>query len=463
VAAEDDVATRTVDTPIVSFVDEGIGHSSHLVDLGDGTALVVDPRRIPEAEVAAAAARGLRIAYTADTHSHADFVSGSPELVARGARFLAPATGGLVVPHHGLRDGERVAVGTLVLEAIATPGHTPDHLAYLLESGDGSPLALFSGGSLMVGTVGRTDLLGEEHAEDLARAQFHSLHERILRLPDDIPVYPTHGAGSFCSAPGAADRTTTIGRERARNPLLQFEDERAFVQALRAGFGSFPSFFRRLPEVNRRGPHVYGTMPALAPLDLAEFRAAVRRGAQVVDARAIDRYAAGHVPGSLSIALRPVFATWLGWLIDASRPVVFVLDDDQDRHELVRQCLTVGVEELVGELAGGYPTWAGVGLRVARIDVVESGNLDGSTLVDVRQRDEFLAGHVPGARNVELGALPAASGLPASPLTVMCGHGERAMTGASLLERAGRDHVSVLAGGPEDWAVATGRALATGP
>jgi glyoxylase-like metal-dependent hydrolase (beta-lactamase superfamily II)/rhodanese-related sulfurtransferase len=452
----------TTGRPIVGFVDEGIGHSSYLVDLGDGTALVVDPRRIPEAEVAEAAARGLRIAYTADTHSHADFVSGSPELVARGARFLAPVAGALVVPHHGLRDGERVRVGTLVLEAIATPGHTPDHLAYLLEADDGGRLALFSGGSLMVGTVGRTDLLGEEHTEELARAQFHSLHERIMCLPDELPVYPTHGAGSFCSAPGGADRTTTIGRERARNPLLQLDDERAFVQALRAGFGSFPSFFRRLPEVNRHGPHVYGTMPALAQLDLEEFRAAVQRGAQVVDARAIERYAAGHLPGSLSIALRSVFATWLGWLVDASRPVVFVLDDDQDRHELVRQCLTVGVEEVTGELAGGYTTWAQDGRPIARMDLVEPGNLDGGTLVDVRQRDEFVAGHVPRARNVELGALAVATDLPTGPITVMCGHGERAMTGASVLERAGRDDLSVVVGGPQDWAAATGRALATG-
>ena len=196
--------TETSAPRVVAFVDEGIGHSSYLVDLGDGTALAVDPRRIPEAEQAEAAKRGLTIAYTADTHSHADFVSGSPELVARGATFLAPARGRLVVPHHGLDDGARVEVGPCVLEAIATPGHTPDHLAYLLQSRDGTPLALFSGGSLMVGTVGRTDLLGPEHAEELAHEQFHSLRDRILALPDDLPVYPTHGAGSFCSAPGGA-------------------------------------------------------------------------------------------------------------------------------------------------------------------------------------------------------------------------------------------------------------------
>jgi glyoxylase-like metal-dependent hydrolase (beta-lactamase superfamily II)/rhodanese-related sulfurtransferase len=448
---------------IVAFVDEGIGHASYLVDLGDGTALVIDPRRIPELEEAAATERGLRIVYTADTHSHADFVSGSPELVARGSRFLAPANGRLAVAHEGLRDGERVEVGPFVLEAIATPGHTPDHLAYLLEAPDGRRLALFSGGSLMVGTVGRTDLLGPEHTEELAHAQFRSLRDRILTLPDDLPVYPTHGAGSFCSAPGAGERTTTIGNERAHNPQLQITDEQQFVKALLAGFGSFPTFFGRLPEVNRRGPHLYGTMPYLARLRLEEFRAAIDNGAQIVDARPITEFAADHIRGSLSVELRPVFATWLGWLLDADRPVVFVLDDSQDRHDLVRQCLTVGIEALAGELAGGFATWAAAKLPRASVRLVEPAALDESTVLDVRQREEFTRGHVPGARNVELGALPDAAGLPSDPLTVVCGHGERAMTGASILERSGHEDLAVLVGGPADWAAVSGRALATGP
>ena len=446
---------------IVGFVDEGIGHSSYLVDLGDGTALVVDPRRVPETERAEAASRGLRIAFTADTHSHADYVSGSPELAARGATFLAPEAGGLEVPHCGLRDGDQTDVGPLVLEAIATPGHTPDHLAYVLRTRDGLPVALFSGGSLMVGTVGRTDLLGAEQAEGLARQQYHSLHERILDLPDGLAVYPTHGPGSFCSAPGGAERTTTIGRERAGNPLLQFADEDAFVRALLGGFGSFPDYFRRLPEVNRRGPHVYGTVPALPRLELDRFRELLDRGAQLVDARPMGQYAAGHIPEAISIELRSVFATWLGWLVDASRPVIFVVDDDQDRHELVRQALTVGVEDLAGELEGGYATWTDASLPHVTTELAAPDTVSG-TVLDVRQHDEYVAGHVPGARSVELGALDTIDDLPPGHLTVMCGHGERAMTGASLLERAGHRDLSVLVGGPADWAAVTGRPLAVG-
>ena len=277
--------------------------------------------------------------------------------------------------------------------------------------------------------------------------------------PDDLAVYPPPGGGSFGAAPGADDRTTTVGRERASNPLLQMSDESAFVTELLAGFGSFPAFFGRLPEVNRRGPTIYGEVPELARLGLDGFRSMVDAGAQVIDVRRIDRYAAGHVPGSLSIQLRPVFATWLGWLVDASQPVVFVLDDDQDRHDLVRQCLTVGVESLAGELDGGFATWVDGGLPVSTIDPVEPDAIEGE-LIDVRQADEYDAGHVPGARHVELGALPLVRVESVGRITVMCGHGERAMTGASLLERAGHHDLAVVRGGPGDWSKATGRPLA---
>src|SRR6516165_11460125 len=181
---------------ITAFVDEGLGHSSYLVDLGGGGALVIDPPRLPSAQLDVATGRGLAISWTADTHSHADYVSGSPELLARGATFLASAGADLEVPHHNVDDGDEVVLRDgLVLRAIATPGHTPDHLAYLLVE-DGEPVALFSGGSLMVGTIGRTDLLGPEPREQLTRELFRALRERIMVLPDDLPVYPTHGAGS---------------------------------------------------------------------------------------------------------------------------------------------------------------------------------------------------------------------------------------------------------------------------
>jgi glyoxylase-like metal-dependent hydrolase (beta-lactamase superfamily II)/rhodanese-related sulfurtransferase len=444
----------------LSIVDEGLGNSSYLVDLGDGRALAVDPSRDPSPYLAAAERAGLQVAFTAETHLHADFVSGSAELAAFGAHVLAPAAGGLELPHKGLGDGDEVDLGGLALRALATPGHTPEHVAYLLLDG-GRPVALFSGGSLLVGAVARTDLIAPDRTEELARSLWRSLQERILTLPDDLPVYPTHGAGSFCSAPAGGERTTTIGREKQANPLLAAPDEDAFVARLLAGLGSYPRYFLRMRGVNRRGPRLYGLEPpTLMPLPVDEVRRLVDGGALLVDARPVADFAAGHVPGSLSIPLRPVFGTWLGWLAENDRPLVFVLDDGQDRADLVRQARNVGFEDLAGELAGGIPSWAAAGQPLSSIPLVEPAGLDPARTLDVRQASEFVAGHVPGAVHVELGGLAQALGeLPDGPLTIACGHGERAMTAASLLAVTGRHDLSVLVGGPDDWQAATGRAL----
>lgn len=439
---------------IESVVDEGFGHSSFVVGLGDGSALVIDPARFPDRQRRVAADRGWRIEWTADTHSHADYISGSPELATDGAAFLASRGARLELAHHPVDPGDVVGLAPRVeLRAIPTPGHTPDHLAYLM-SVDGAPHALFSGGSLMVGALGRTDLLGDDRREDLARALFQSVRAEILPLPDDLDVYPTHGAGSFCSAPSGSSRTTTLGRERATNPMLAIDSEDEFVEALLAGLGSFPDYFRQLPELNRRGPRLYGRLPDLARLDVATVRRRLAEGARLVDARAIDAFAQSHPAGAISIQHRPVFATWLGWLVPLDRPVVFVLDDDTDRADLVRQCLTVGHEAIVGELEGGMTAWAGAGLPVASIPLV-SPDTTAPTVIDVRQDAEWATGHVPGAIHVELAALADAT-LPAGPVTVMCGHGERAMTGASVLAADGRRDVSVLGGGPAEWSDATG-------
>ena len=217
--------------------------------------------------------------------------------------------------------------------------------------------ALFSGGSLLVGSVARTDLIATDQTETLARALWRSIAERLLALPDELAVYPTHGAGSFCSAPAGGERTTTIGRERATNPLLAAPDKDSFVARLLAGLGSYPPYFAELREVNRRGARVYGTFPTLARLDVATTQRFAAGGAVLVDVRPVDRFATGHISGSLSIPLRPQFASWLGWLVRRNQPIVFVVDDGQDRVHLVSQCFTIGYERLAGELAGGLDAW----------------------------------------------------------------------------------------------------------
>ncbi|MFV1989979.1 MAG: rhodanese-like domain-containing protein [Acidimicrobiales bacterium] len=446
---------------IHEFVDEGLGHSSYLVEIGE-TALVVDPPRFPTELEALALQLHVQIDWTADTHSHADYVTGSPALAARThATFLAPAASRLESPHQPLADGDEVDLGmSYSLRALATPGHTPDHMAYLLCDRDG-PAALFSGGSLMVGTIGRTDLLGPEQAEPLAREMYWSLQNQILSLPDDLPVYPTHGAGSFCSAPGATERTTTIGEEKHRNPILRINDEDSFVNELLSGFGTFPTYFARLPGLNRRGPRQYDELPELERVDIDTFTMALRDGAVIVDARPITAFATGHIPGSLSNALRPSFASWLGWIVAPYRPLLFILNKDQPRTELIRQCLDVGYEHLVGELAGGIAAWRAHGNTLATIELVDPDTAAG-TVIDVRQAGEYISGHIPKAQNVELGMI-AETPIRQGPLTVACGHGERAMTAASLLAQKHCEDVRVLTGGPEEWPAATGQILVVGP
>jgi len=452
-------AAKSAVVEIVSVVDDGLGHSSYVVGLGDGTALVIDPARFPRQQRRIATEHDWRVAWTADTHSHADYISGSPELAADGATFLASRGARLELPHHPVDGGDELELAPgVTLRAIATPGHTPDHLAYLLAV-DGEPRALFSGGSLMVGAVGRTDLLGDDRSEDLARDLFHALRTRILTLPDDLAVYPTHGAGSFCSAPSGSARTTTIGTERATNPLLRIDDEDRFVAALLDDLGSFPTYFRQLPEINRRGPRIYPELPALPRLDLDTVRRHVADGAALIDARPIAKFADAHIPGSLSVEHRSVFASWFGWLVPIDRPVVFVLDSDTDRADLVGQCLAVGHDALLGELDGGIAAWTAAGLWVESIQLIPAGQVT-DTVLDIRQDNEWDAGHLPSALHIELGDLAGAT-IPSAPITVMCGHGERAMSGASILTAAGHRNVSVLAGGPEDWRAATGNDLET--
>jgi hydroxyacylglutathione hydrolase len=447
-------------------VDEGLGNSAYVVELGDGRALVVDPARDPTPYLELARWRRLRIAHVAETHLHADFLTGSRELAAAdGAEILAPRASRLGFAHRGLEDGEEVDLGGLTLRALATPGHAPEHASYLLQDA-GQPQALFSGGALLVGTVARTDLVSPELTEPLARAAYQSLHQRLLSLPDELGVYPTHGAGSFCAVPVGGGRTTTIGAERQHNRLLAAPDEDAFVAELLAGFGSYPPYFLRLRDRNRVGPELLSPDWRVLPLlSTEQVREQLAGGGVLVDARAVTAFAAGHIPGAISIALRPQFASWLGWLVGDAQPLVFVLDEDQDRGELARQCRTIGYDHLMGELAGGMATWRAAGLPEAQLPLVQAERVDDhpGRVLDVRQASEVADGHLPSALAIELGAL-ADDRQPAEllegPITVMCGHGERAMTAASLLARAGHNDLRVARGGPKEWQRATGQALA---
>jgi glyoxylase-like metal-dependent hydrolase (beta-lactamase superfamily II)/rhodanese-related sulfurtransferase len=443
------------------LVDEGLGNTAWLLDLGDRRALAVDPPRDLRALRAEADRRGLRVAYAADTHLHADFLSGTRQLAAtHRAVVVASAAGRREFDHHGLRDGDEIDLGGLTLRALATPGHTDEHLAFLLLDGAG-PVGVFTGGSLIVGAAARTDLLGAARADELARAQHASLR-RLATLPEATAVWPTHGAGSYCAAPPGAARSTTIGREKAANPLLAAPDADSFVARLLGGLGSYPAYFARLAEVNRRGPAVLPDPPALPGLTAAAVRRLTAAGGVVVDVRPIRDFAAGHIPGAVSIPLRAQFATWLGWLLDPAVPLVVVRNPDQHPDDICWPALNIGYDRLAGQLRGGMPAWTAAAGEVASIPLIGPDRVD-TPVLDVRQADEYAAGHLPGATHIELGALADhLDAVPAGPVAVMCGHGERAMTAASLLARAGRRGLAVLAGGPGEWAAATSRRLDEG-
>ena len=441
------------DDLLIVVPDKGLGNASYLVDLGDGRALAVDASRDLRDLRRSAEARGLRVVFAADTHLHADFLSGAVQLAATGdAEVLASRAGGREFPHRGLEDGDEVDLGGLTLRAIGTPGHTDEHLSFLLLDGR-REIGVFTGGSLIVGSAARVDLVAPERTEELARAQYHSLL-RLTQLDDATALWPTHGGGSFCSSSATgAGAVSTVGTERATNPLLRAGDEDTFVDLLLATQGSRPAYFDRLGEINRRGPRVVGAAPVLDAIPATEAAALVADGAELVDVRPVRSFASGHPAGALSIPLRPAFASWLGWLAPHDRPIVVLREEGQDAQDLIWQAIKIGYENLRGEVAGGIGAWAAAGLPVASLPLVGPDEVDGARVLDIRQDSEYAAGHLPGADHVELGDLvDRAEHVEDLPTVVMCGHGERAAGAASLLARAGRRDVRILDGGPADVA-----------
>lgn len=443
------------DELVTRVPDADLGNTAYLVDLGDGRALVVDASRDLRRIRHEAEHRGLQIAYAADTHLHADFLSGATQLAAKdSAQVLASRLGNRSFRHRGLDDEEEVDLGGLTLRALATPGHTDEHLSFALLDGP-TVLGVFSGGSLLIGSAARVDLVDPARVDELARAQYRSLH-RLAALGDEAELWPTHGGGSFCSTAAPAGTASTIGAERAANRLLLL-DEDDFVEQLVRSHGSFPPYFLRLGEENRTGPSVLERGPALEAVAPEAAAGLVASGATIVDIRGVDSYAASHPIGAVSIPLRPGFASWLGWLTASDRPLLMLRDEDQDLDEAVWQALKIGYEKIAGEISGGIDAWASAGLPTTSFPLLEADDAAGLRVLDIRQASEFEAGHLPGAVHIELGSLAAiAPGLADEPTIVMCGHGERAAGAVSILEAAGLRQLAILAGGPGDLAEARG-------
>jgi len=434
-----------------SFLTRGLGDTSYLLASGD-QALIVDPQRDIGLVLAATRARAVHVTRIVETHVHNDYVSGALELrAATGATIAGPARAGYAFPFEPLAEGGELSVGTLRIAAAETPGHTPEHLSYLVyEEGSDEPTAVFTGGSLIVGSAGRTDLLGPDATLELTRAQRHSLI-RLSALPDQTLVLPTHGAGSFCSSsPPSEERTSTIGHERASNPALADGDidEATFVRRRLSGLLAYPSYYAHIAPINRAGPRVHGNVPVPPALSAAQLAAAAIAGAWVVDGRPPRAFAAGHLPGSISIELDDSFASYVGWIVPFGAPIVLVLPGDRPEREAVLEAATqlfrIGYEAVDGYLRGGVDAWVAVGrpLRsypVATVDELATAVREGrARVLDVRQRTEWEAGHIEGSTHLFVGDIDARiAKIPHDEeVWTVCASGHRAAMAASLLDRA---------------------------
>lgn len=446
---------------VVPLRHEGLGNTSYLVKIAEGLALAIDPDRRVRRLLEAADARGWEIVAVLDTHVHADYVTGSLELRAqRGVALYLPEDAGASFPHHGVVPGERLELGDIEIEVLASRGHTPEHLSYVVRSDQTEPPALFSGGALIAGGAARTDLIAPDLTERLTRAQFHTLHEAFADLPDATLLMPTHGSGSFCSAGSGGRTATTLGAERATNPLIAMDDEESFVRTWPATFPGVPAYFGRMRAINVAGPRPLADIPIGQPLDPDAFDHEHAEGALVIDVRDPEVYATAHIAGSLSIHFRDSFATWLGWLAPPDARLLFVTDGEP-ADLLVEESLLVGYERFVGSLDGGIDAWVTAGLPVTSLSLLGPDDAkrvlaNGALPLDVREPDEVEHGTIAGAVCIPLGALDdAIEDLPPGrPVLTYCGAGERSATAASILERHGVGPVLNLEGGYGAWRTA---------
>ncbi|MCX4658361.1 MBL fold metallo-hydrolase [Streptomyces uncialis] len=444
------------------FVDtlefEGLGNRSYLAG-GDATAVAVDPPRDIDQVIAAAARRGVRITHVAETHLHNDYVTGGLELARlTGAHYLVPAAAAVSFARTPVTDGDTVQVDEgLALRALATPGHTPHHTSYILEE-DGRGVAAFTGGSLLIGGVGRPDLVEPRLTEQLARAQHASAHRLADTLADEVPVLPTHGFGSFCSSgSGAGGGASTIGAERLMNAALS-RDVDSFVTELLAGLDDVPAFYAHMGPANAAGPAPLDLTPP-RPADAGELAARLAAGEWVVDLRDRVAFARGHLAGSLNFEEEGKLATYLAWLIPWGKPVTLLGSTPEQITRAQRELARVGIDRPAAAATGDPRTWVREGetlaafpratfadLAAARAaDGEDSGNTDEDVVVlDVRRDSERAAGYVAGSVHIPVHELrDRIAQVPPGVVWVHCAGGMRAAIAASLLDAAGRRVVAV--------------------
>ncbi len=453
---------ETIETP-------SLGDRSYFAHDGE-VAVVVDPQRDIDRILDLAGQRGLRVTHVLETHVHNDYVSGGLELARRtGAAYLLPAGSGAQFTHVALGDGDAAEAGNLRLRALHTPGHTHHHLSYGLSVAGGPEVAVFTGGSMLFGATGRTDLVEPEKTDELTHAQFHSVRRLARELPADADVLPTHGFGSFCSATPTSGEASTVGEQRDVNPALTLA-EQDYVDTLLAGLDAYPAYYARMAPINRRGAlPVDLSLPA--PVDAVEVRRRLEAGEWVVDLRERPAFAAGHLSGSLAFELSENFATYLGWLYTYGSPLTLIGESETQLGHARRELARIGIDLLSGAAIGPIDTLTdGQPLRsypVADFAALAEAMRQGPVRVlDARRNDERADGHVRGAQHIPLHELAQRiDEVPGGRLWVYCGSGYRAAIAASVLDRTGRQVVLVndsydaaVTAGLQDGPAATGRA-----
>ncbi len=424
----------------------------------EGVAAVVDPQRDVDIYLREAEEHGFTIRYVIETHLHADFVSGHSELAARtGAQIYLGARAHAGFPHQGVRDGDELLVGKCRLSFLETPGHTLESISIVVHDEDAKPAMVLTGDTLFIGDVGRPDLGGDP--KDLAAMLYDSLHGKLMKLPDEVAVFPAHGAGSLCGRAMSSDRSSTIGRERQTNYALQAPDKASFVELLTSELPDRPGYFATDVELNRAGATRLDQLPAPQGLSPQELRTRQEAGAIVLDTRDEDAYGAGHVPGSISISLDGQFAVWAGTILGLETDVVIVAEDEERVRESQLRLARVGIDRATAYLAGGMEAWRTANMPVAQVALLDPHEFASAIqqpnvqVVDVRRPAEWSSGHLSSAVHMPLNRLIGTMREldPKRPLAVHCKSGYRSSIAVSLLQREGFSDIVHMRGGWDAW------------
>jgi glyoxylase-like metal-dependent hydrolase (beta-lactamase superfamily II)/rhodanese-related sulfurtransferase len=439
-----------------------LAHASYMLG-SEGEAVVVDPQRDVDLYLKAAEENGIVIRHIFETHLHADFVSGHKELAARtGARIYFGAQAGVTFTHVAVQDGFELAFGRARIKILETPGHTLESICLVVTSDDGKapkPWAVLTGDTLFIGDVGRPDLSRTLTPQQLAGMLYDSLHDKLLKLPDEVLVYPAHGAGSLCGRNMRAERSSTIGTERLTNYALQIPSREEFIRQLTTNLPARPEYFLQDAEINRGGAPALADLPELKAVTPAELKSMLDEGVIALDLRPGEQFAAGHVPGSVNIPLSGQFASWAGTILGLSSRPVLIGDAPEQLTEARLRLARVGIEAERGYLEGGVAGWTGAGFDLVTLREITVQELqqqlakNGMQVLDVRREAEFMAGHIEEAAwwPLDRFRISPPEVDPDVPLAVHCQSGYRSMIACSLLQRAGFKNVVNVSGGFGAW------------